>query len=125
MVHPIAGTRPRGATAQRGPGAAEELIADPKELAEHLMLVDLGRNDVGRVAQPGSVRSPIMSIERYSHVMHIVSNVPGGSPRARRVRRAAATSRPARSPARPRSRAMQIIDDLVKIYGGRAVVNGI
>ncbi len=75
-VRPIAGTRPRGKTQQQDAGLAEELLADPKELAEHLMLIDLGRNDIGRVAQNGTVKlTEKMIIERYSHVMHIVSNV--------------------------------------------------
>lgn len=75
-VRPIAGTRPRGKTSQQDIDLAEELLADPKELAEHLMLIDLGRNDIGRVAQNGTVRlTDKMVIERYSHVMHIVSNV--------------------------------------------------
>ena len=77
-VRPIAGTRPRGKTPQQDAALGEELLADPKELAEHLMLIDLGRNDVGRVAQHGSVKlTEKMVIERYSHVMHIVSNVEG------------------------------------------------
>ena len=75
-VRPIAGTRPRGKTPQQDVELGQELLADPKELAEHLMLIDLGRNDVGRVAQHGSVKlTDKMVIERYSHVMHIVSNV--------------------------------------------------
>ena len=75
-VRPIAGTRPRGKTQQQDNELAEELLADPKELAEHLMLIDLGRNDIGRVAQNGTVQlTEKMIIERYSHVMHIVSNV--------------------------------------------------
>jgi len=75
-VRPIAGTRPRGKTLQQDVTLAEELLADPKELAEHLMLIDLGRNDIGRVAQNGTVKlTDKMVIERYSHVMHIVSNV--------------------------------------------------
>ncbi len=75
-VRPIAGTRPRGKTAQQDAALAEELLADPKELAEHLMLIDLGRNDIGRVAEHGTVKlTDKMVIERYSHVMHIVSNV--------------------------------------------------
>ncbi|MDZ3823902.1 MAG: anthranilate synthase component I [Pseudoxanthomonas sp.] len=77
-VRPIAGTRPRGATPDADAALAAELLADPKELAEHVMLMDLGRNDVGRVARPGSVTVPErMVIERYSHVMHIVSQVEG------------------------------------------------
>jgi len=75
-VRPIAGTRPRGKTPQQDADLASELLADPKELAEHLMLIDLGRNDIGRVAQNGTVKlTEKMIIERYSHVMHIVSNV--------------------------------------------------
>jgi anthranilate synthase component 1 len=75
-VRPIAGTRPRGKTQQQDAEFAEELLADPKELAEHLMLIDLGRNDIGRVAEHGTVKlTEKMVIERYSHVMHIVSNV--------------------------------------------------
>jgi anthranilate synthase component I len=75
---PIAGTRPRGATEAQDRDLETELLADPKERAEHLMLVDLGRNDVGRVAQIGSVRVPeLFTVERYSHVMHIVSQVEG------------------------------------------------
>jgi anthranilate synthase component 1 len=77
-IHPIAGTRRRGEDALRDQQLAEELKSDPKELAEHVMLVDLGRNDVGRVSIPGSVKvSQFMEIERYSHVMHLVSNVTG------------------------------------------------
>ncbi len=77
-LRPIAGTRPRGATHQEDLALEAELLADPKERAEHLMLIDLGRNDVGRVAEPGSVAVPDrFLIERYSHVMHIVSEVQG------------------------------------------------
>ena len=77
-LRPIAGTRPRGATAQEDQALEKELMADPKERAEHIMLVDLGRNDVGKVAASGSVSVPrLMEIERYSHVMHIVSRVEG------------------------------------------------
>ncbi len=77
-THPIAGTRPRGATPEEDDALAAELLADEKERAEHIMLVDLGRNDVGRVAVPGSVRvDQLMDVERYSHVMHIVSRVSG------------------------------------------------
>ncbi|QFY41617.1 anthranilate synthase component I [Candidatus Methylospira mobilis] len=75
-VRPIAGTRPRGATPEQDRQLEQELLADPKEIAEHLMLIDLGRNDAGRVAQTGSVKlTERMVVERYSHVMHIVSNV--------------------------------------------------
>ena len=76
--HPIAGTRPRGETPEEDEAFARDLLADQKERAEHVMLVDLGRNDIGRVSAPGSVKVPrFMEIERYSHVMHIVSNVEG------------------------------------------------
>ena len=75
-VRPIAGTRPRGKTPQKDTELANELLTDPKELAEHLMLIDLGRNDIGRVAERGTVKlTDKMVVERYSHVMHIVSNV--------------------------------------------------
>ncbi|ARV63174.1 anthranilate synthase component I [Nostocales cyanobacterium HT-58-2] len=77
-VRPIAGTRPRGKTPQEDAALAEDLLKDPKEIAEHVMLVDLGRNDLGRVCQSGTVRvDELMVVERYSHVMHIVSNVVG------------------------------------------------
>jgi len=77
-TRPIAGTRPRGADPESDRRLGEELLADPKERAEHVMLVDLGRNDVGRVARAGSVRvASFMEVERYSHVMHMVSNVEG------------------------------------------------
>jgi len=76
--HPIAGTRPRGASEDEDERLAQELIADEKETAEHIMLVDLGRNDVGRVSVPGTVRLPkLMEVERFSHVMHLVTNVEG------------------------------------------------
>ena len=77
-LRPIAGTKPRGETPEEDRALEEELLADPKERAEHIMLVDLGRNDVGKVAEPGSVSVPrLMEVERYSHVMHIVSRVEG------------------------------------------------
>ena len=76
-VRPIAGTRPRGATPEEDQRLEEELLADPKERAEHVMLIDLGRNDVGRVCEPGVAVTERMVIERYSHVMHIVSHVRG------------------------------------------------
>jgi len=75
-LRPIAGTRPRGATEQQDRGLADELLSDEKERAEHLMLVDLGRNDLGRVAETGTVQvTDLMVVERYSHVMHLVSNI--------------------------------------------------
>src|SRR6188474_232930 len=77
-IRPLAGTRPRGATSVQDERNAAELLADPKERAEHIMLVDLARNDIGRVSDFGTVRvTELMGIERYSHVMHIVSNVTG------------------------------------------------
>ncbi len=77
-VRPIAGTRPRGKTTKEDVALAEDLLQDPKEIAEHVMLVDLGRNDLGRVCESGSVKvDELMVVERYSHVMHIVSNVVG------------------------------------------------
>jgi anthranilate synthase component 1 len=78
VVHPPAGTRPRGATLEDDVRLAEELLADPKERAEHVMLVDLARNDLGRVSVPGTVEvADFMRVERYSHVMHLVSTVGG------------------------------------------------
>ncbi len=77
-THPIAGTRRRGANDDEDTALAEELLGDEKERAEHLMLVDLGRNDIGRVSEPGTVRVPtFMTVEKFSHVMHIVSHVNG------------------------------------------------
>src|SRR4029453_18015195 len=77
-TRPIAGTRPRGATVSEDEANAAELLADAKERAEHIMLVDLARNDIGRIADFGTVRvTEFMGVERYSHVMHIVSNVSG------------------------------------------------
>ncbi len=77
-VHPIAGSRPRGMTPEEDEALAEELLADEKEIAEHVMLLDLGRNDVGRIAKPGTVRvTQQLEIEKYSHIMHIVSHVEG------------------------------------------------
>jgi anthranilate synthase component 1 len=78
MTRPLAGTRRRGATPQEDAALEAELLADEKERAEHIMLVDLGRNDIGRVSLPGSVRvSELMQVERYSHVMHLVTQVQG------------------------------------------------
>ena len=105
-THPIAGTRPRGADAREDALLAEQLQRDPKERAEHVMLVDLGRNDLGRVARAGTVTvSKYMEVERYSHVLHLVSHVEGRlKPGARRARRAAVRlPGRARSPARRRS----------------------
>jgi anthranilate synthase component 1 len=123
-VRPIAGTRPRGASDEQDRTLEAELLADPKERAEHLMLIDLGRNDVGRVAEVGSVAvTEQMAVERYSHVMHIVSNVtgrlrPGMSP----IAALRATFPAGTLSGAPKIRAMEIIDELepVKrgIYGG-------
>jgi anthranilate synthase component 1 len=123
-TRPIAGTRPRGATLEEDLAIAEELLADPKERAEHVMLVDLGRNDLGRVCEYGSVTvDELMAVESYSHVMHIVSRVSG------RLREGVGALDALRSvlPAgtlsgAPKIRAMQIIDELEPVkrggYGG-------
>ncbi|MGY0062619.1 anthranilate synthase component I [Streptomyces sp. LZ34] len=124
MVHPIAGTRPRGATPQEDTALADELLADPKERAEHLMLVDLGRNDLGRVCRPGSVEVvDFMSIERYSHVMHIVSTVTGRLAEGRTAFDVLTACFPAGTlSGAPKPRAMQIIEELEPsrrgLYGG-------
>jgi anthranilate synthase component 1 len=123
-TRPIAGTRPRGATPDEDRAAAASLLADPKERAEHVMLVDLGRNDLGRVCSYGTVRvEDFMVVENYSHVMHIVSNVTGrlrpevGALDALRSVLPAGTLSGA-----PKVRAMQIIDELEPVkrggYGG-------
>ncbi|HME30257.1 MAG TPA: anthranilate synthase component I [Pseudolabrys sp.] len=123
-VRPIAGTRHRGATPHEDKALEEELLADPKERAEHLMLLDLGRNDVGRVAAIGTVRvTDQFFIERYSHVMHIVSNVEGKLARNRDALDALAAGFPAGTVSgAPKVRAMQIIDELEKekrgLYAG-------
>jgi anthranilate synthase component 1 len=103
-IRPLAGTRPRGATAEQDKALEVELLADPKERAEHLMLLDLGRNDVGRVSKPGSVEvTESFVVERYSQVMHIVSNVNGAAdPKLDAVDTLLAALPPARSRARPR-----------------------
>ena len=113
-VRPIAGTRPRGATPEEDAALAADLLADPKELSEHLMLLDLGRNDVGRVARPGSVCVTDRNvIERYSHVMHIVSNVEGDIDPAFDAIAALEAGFPAGTVSgAPKVRAMEIIDEL-------------
>ncbi|WP_030413639.1 anthranilate synthase component I [Streptomyces sp. NRRL S-1448] len=124
MVHPIAGTRPRGADVQEDQALADELLADPKERAEHLMLVDLGRNDLGRVCAPGTVEVvDFMSIERYSHVMHIVSTVTGQVAEGRTAFDVLTACFPAGTlSGAPKPRAMQIIEELEPtrrgLYGG-------
>jgi anthranilate synthase component 1 len=123
-VRPIAGTRPRGGDSERDLELERELRADPKELAEHLMLVDLGRNDVGRVAVTGSVEvAEFAVVERYSHVMHLVSNVEGelreGTDWLDLLR---ATFPAGTLSGAPKVRAMEIIDELEHLrrgpYGG-------
>lgn len=113
-VRPLAGTRPRGKDEAEDNALADELLADPKERAEHVMLVDLGRNDIGRVAQYGSVElSDVMVIERYSHVMHITSNVTGQLTDDKDAFDALAACLPAGTVSgAPKVRAMEIIDEL-------------
>jgi anthranilate synthase component 1 len=123
-IRPLAGTRPRGVTPERDKAVEAELLADPKERAEHLMLIDLARNDIGRIAKTGSVKvTEAFAVERYSHVMHIVSNVEGllldGMSNMDVLR---ATFPAGTLTGAPKIRAMEIIDELepVKrgIYGG-------
>lgn len=123
-IRPIAGTRKRGKTEQEDIALEKELLADGKELSEHLMLLDLGRNDVGRVAKPGTVRvTEKMIIERYSHVMHIVSNVEGKIRKDMDAIDALIAGFPAGTVSgAPKIRAMEIIDELESerrsFYGG-------
>lgn len=119
-IRPIAGTRPRGHTPAQDEANAGQLLADPKERAEHIMLVDLARNDVGRVAEPGSVRvTEFMQIERYSHVMHIVSNVVGRLRKDCTVFDAVRATFPAGTVSgAPKIRAMQIISELEQTRRG-------
>ena len=123
-IRPIAGTRRRGTTPGEDDALAAELLADAKECAEHLMLLDLGRNDVGRVARVGTVEvTDKFFIERYSHVMHIVSNVEGLiDPRHDRIDALAGGFPAGTVSGAPKVRAMQIIDELERdkrgIYGG-------
>lgn len=123
-IRPIAGTRKRGATPTRDKELADELMSDPKELAEHLMLLDLGRNDVGRVAKIGTVKvTDKFFLEYYSHVMHIVSNVVGELDPSHDFVDALAAGFPAGTVSgAPKVRAMEIIEELEKerrgIYGG-------
>ncbi|MAL92460.1 MAG: anthranilate synthase component I, partial [Pseudomonas sp.] len=123
-VRPIAGTRPRGASEEADLALEQDLLSDTKELAEHLMLIDLGRNDVGRVAETGSVKvTEQMVIERYSNVMHIVSNVTGQLKAPLSAMDALRAILPAGTlSGAPKIRAMEIIDELepVKrgVYGG-------
>jgi anthranilate synthase component 1 len=123
-IRPIAGTRPRGADEAQDRALEADLLSDQKELAEHLMLLDLGRNDVGRVARPGTVRpTEQFVIERYSHVMHIVSNVVGELREGEDALSALLAGLPAGTVSgAPKVRAMQIIDELEPekrgVYGG-------
>ena len=123
-LRPIAGTRPRGKTPEEDEKLKQELLADPKERAEHVMLVDLGRNDLGRVCRTGTVKvSELMVVERYSHVMHIVSNVCGELNRGMDAFDLVRATFPAGTlSGAPKVRAMQIIDELEpvrrEIYGG-------
>ena len=123
-IRPIAGTRPRGADEAQDRALEADLLADQKELAEHLMLLDLGRNDVGRVAKPGTVRpTEQFVIERYSHVMHIVSNVVGELRDGEDALSALLAGLPAGTVSgAPKVRAMEIIDELEPekrgVYGG-------
>jgi len=125
-LRPIAGTRPRGATREADAALAAELLADPKEIAEHVMLLDLGRNDVGRVAATGTVKvTEKMAIERYSHVMHIVSNVEGElAPGLTSLDVLRATFPAGTVSGAPKVRAMEIIDELEPtrrgVYAGAA-----
>ncbi len=119
-VRPIAGTRPRGATEQEDVELEASLLSDPKELAEHLMLIDLGRNDTGRVAQTGTVKlTEKMLVERYSHVMHIVSNVIGQIKDGMTAMDVIRATFPAGTVSgAPKIRAMEIIDELEPVKRG-------
>ena len=119
-LRPIAGTRRRGATPEEDQALAAELLADPKERAEHVMLIDLGRNDVGRIAETGSVRvTENMIIERYSHVMHIVSNVEGTLKKGYDAMEVLKATFPAGTvTGTPKVRAMEIIDELEPVKRG-------
>ena len=123
-IRPLAGTRPRGLTPQQDDALAAELLADPKERAEHLMLIDLARNDIGRIAQVGSVRvTEQMAIEKYSHVMHVVSNVEGRLNEGLDDIDVLRATFPAGTlTGAPKVRAMELIDELEPtkrgLYGG-------
>ncbi|MEK6677066.1 MAG: anthranilate synthase component I [Planctomycetota bacterium] len=119
-TRPLAGTRPRGRTEAEDRGLEAELLADPKERAEHIMLVDLGRNDLGRVCEPGTVRvDDLMSVERYSHVMHLCSNVSGTMAADKTSFDALRSVLPVGTVSgAPKIRAMQIIDELEPVRRG-------
>jgi anthranilate synthase component 1 len=124
QVRPIAGTRKRGGSEAEDDALIKDLLADPKERAEHVMLVDLGRNDVGRVSRYGSVRvEEMMHIEKYSHVIHIVSNVQGTLDEGKDAFDALFSCFPAGTlSGAPKIRAMEIIDEIETVkrglYGG-------
>ena len=120
LLHPIAGSRPRGATPEQDAALGAELLADEKERSEHLMLVDLGRNDLGRVCLPGTVEVvEFMSIERYSHIMHIVSTVVGQlAPDCSAYDVLSATFPAGTLSGAPKPRAMEIIDELEPVRRG-------
>jgi len=119
-TRPIAGTRPRGRSEEEDARLAKELLADPKEKAEHIMLVDLGRNDLGRICAQGTIRvSDFMFIEKYSHVMHIVSNVTGKLNKGKDAYDVLKATFPAGTlSGAPKVRAMEIIDELENISRG-------
>ena len=126
-IRPIAGTRPRGKTPEEDKALAEDLMADPKERAEHLMLIDLGRNDVGRIAKTGAVKvTDSFFIERYSHVMHLVSNVEGDIRDGLDAVDALAAGLPAGTlTGAPKIRAMEIIDEFEKEKRGAAYAGAV
>ena len=119
-VRPIAGTRPRGKTETEDASNEKDLLNDPKELAEHLMLIDLGRNDIGRISKVGSVQlTDKMIIERYSHVMHIVSNVTGEIAEETKPLDVLRATFPAGTVSgAPKIRAMEIINELEPLKRG-------
>jgi anthranilate synthase component I len=124
VTHPIAGSKPRGATPAEDAALEAELLADPKERAEHVMLVDLGRNDLGRVCQPGTVEVvEFMEVRRYSHIMHLESTVTGTIAEDRSALDVVLAAFPAGTlSGAPKVRAMEIIDELEPVrrgfYGG-------
>ncbi len=124
QMRPIAGTKPRGTTPETDEALARELAADPKERAEHVMLVDLGRNDIGRVAEGGTVHvTSLMAVEKFSHVMHIVSEVEGELERGKTGMDALRACFPAGTlSGAPKIRAMEIIAEMETtrrgLYGG-------
>jgi len=119
-LRPLAGTRPRGRTPEEDRGLEKDLLGDEKEKAEHIMLVDLGRNDVGRVAETGSVKvTELMGIERYSHVMHIFSNVSGSLADGKSAFDVFRAAFPAGTVSgAPKIRAMEIIEELESVQRG-------